>query len=148
MSDKQLDWRNNIIRDGFTQRAYIAEDERLHGELRFNYRPMLPEEVGTMDNFMAQYIREPVKVNCKICQVCAEKIIDWSEELDGKPLAISENSLRRLRPQLLTKLYNVISGSRPSDEDPLHSQHDDLDSGVAPLTALQEGTVMEQLGKS
>lgn len=143
---KDLSWTSNYIRDGFTQCGYIAPIDRLHGELRFSFRPMLPEEVAAMDMFRSNFEREPAKVIAKVTAVCASKLIAWSEVADGTPIPINEISIKRLRPQVLTKLFNIISGDRASDEDPTTIR--DMDQSPVTLESLMESSVSDQLGKS
>ena len=128
---KQLEWRSNYIRDGFTQAGYIAEVENLHGECRFNYRPMLPEESLKMDIFRGQFFNDGTKIVNEIATLLQPRIESWSESVDGEPLKITVVNLRRIRPQLLHKLYDVVSGNRASDTDPSRSEED-----VPPMSSI------------
>lgn len=140
---KTLDWSQNYIRDGFTQSGYIAAIERRHGALRFNFRPMLPEEVEEFDIFRNENILKPRQVTARLAKECASRITGWSEEVDGKPLQISVENLRRFRHTLLAKIYQVITGERASDEDPEVKNLDAEDEGFEPLSSTDP---IEQLG--
>ncbi len=143
---KLLTWEDNLIRDGFTQPAYIAGVDRMHGPCRFSFRPMLPEEVAELDLYVAQNFTEPRKAKARIAKECANRIVGWSEQVDGKELPITELNLRRLRPTLLTKIYDVISGSVPSDEDP--ELKDASDTPFVELSSLTESDIEGAMGKS
>ena len=101
----------NFIDDGYTQAGFIAAREGMHDDLRFTYRPMLPEEV---DKVQAVLEREDVAAShAAIRGVLLEKLKSWSDELP-----VTADSLRRLRPALWNRLYLIAAGRQPSDPDP------------------------------
>lgn len=118
MQEKTLDWSQNYIRDGFTQDGYIAPMERRHGELRFKFRPMLPEDFEEFDVFRNSNILKPKAVVSRLAKECSDRLVAWSEQVDGKDVPIGPDYVKRLRHTLLSKLFQVIAGERASDEDP------------------------------
>lgn len=114
---KELTWRSALIRDGFTQPGYIAEQQGLHGELRFAYRPMLPE---TLDNIEAHRRTKKGSDDTKVViAAVAERLVSWNScGSDGVADDITVENVRKLRWALLFRVYNIIAGSEPSDLDP------------------------------
>jgi len=141
---KRLNWSDNIIRDGFTQSGYIPEVEGLHGAIRFEFRPMLPEETEHFEGIRDRDgARDPKKVRAILGEEVAKRIVSWSEKIDSSPAEISGANVRKMRFTLQTKIYNIISGFSPTTHDPeLSTEWDDLQ----PLESITE-TVDEQLGK-
>lgn len=109
-------WRDNYIRDGFVQPGYLEEIEGLHGEIRFSYKPMIPEKADEIDR-QVKALRErgePSKASRLESKTIADQLTDWDLKV-----APSESACRRLRnPLLRTKLYLIVIGARPSDVDP------------------------------
>ncbi len=112
-------WKDPLIRDGFSQRAYISEREGLSGEIRFSYRPMLPESV---DETEAE--RRKVKGKSEthiVIKAILSRLVSW-DVVDPKtkqPTQISLDSVRRLRWGVLYSMYNIICGLEPTELDPL-----------------------------
>ena len=101
----------NFISDGYTETGFIAAVDGLHGELRFTFRPMLPEEV---DEVQAVLDQEHVARSHEIIRgVLVRHIKSWS---DGLP--VTADSLRTIRPSLWNRLYLIVSGRQASDPDP------------------------------
>ncbi len=67
----------NIIRDGYTRPGYIAAVERLHDELEFEYRPMLPSQVNKLDTSLTQ--TDGARDIRIIAAVLARQVQSWSE---------------------------------------------------------------------
>lgn len=134
MGERELDWSDPIIRDGFTQRGYIAAEEGLHPALRFTFRPMIPEDVERVEQARE---REPAaeKSRARTGAVIAKQLESWDVKFGDDNAPISEQTVRRMRLSLQTKLYNVITGFRATDIDPqwLKSLDSGVESDVAPL---------------
>lgn len=141
MSGSELSWEDPIVRDGFTQRGYIKAVEGLHGELRFTFRPMLPEDVEVLEAFRDRYgVTSPDKARAKIAIETFKRLAGWSVMADGKPLPLSEGNVRRMRMPLQSKLYHIVACLSATDIDPEWSD------GLEDLEPLLE-TAVEKLGK-
>ena len=119
-------WRQNIIRDGFTQDGFIAESEGLHGELRFKFRPMLPEEYELLELFRQSNPGDPRRVGAKEREEIASRLKAWSEvDNTNTSVPINADVLKMLRPELWYKLLAVVIGQRRTDDDPKSKGLDD-----------------------
>src|SRR6185312_3673249 len=110
----------NFISDGYTQPGYVQSAERLHGSLRFRYRPVLSEERGRLADAAAAttaagYLRQ-------IAALLAEKLVAWDlADSLGNPVETSAANVLRIQPELLLKLQQIVLGAAASDADPLWS---------------------------
>jgi hypothetical protein len=107
----------NIITDGYTRHGYIAVADGLHSGLRFQYRPMLPEEaavfVGETFERMA-----PKKRYALAAAAIADKVKEWDEQDEaGKPLPVTQENVRRLPWHLFNRLLNVVCGFGSNDAE-------------------------------
>lgn len=135
---KQLGWRDNRIRDGFTQSGYIKEEEGVHGELEFMFRPMIPEESHVSQSKTERLLRIHDKEHKAIQHMAkdlATRVTEWS---DDDPITV--DTLRRTRPALLWKLYRVVTGEDASD---IKDVADDDSDELPPLNDAPS----EMLGK-
>ena len=112
---------SGFISDGYTETGYIAEVQRLHPALRFEFRPFLPEERSRL---ITENERHPP---IKAAQNTAEKIADskngkiksWDLKDDkGEPVPVSADAFRRIKPALHGRLLGIVMGLDASDEDP------------------------------
>ena len=128
----------NFIDDGYTQAGFIAAREGMHDDLRFTYRPMLPEEV---DKVQAVLEREDVLAShAAIRGVLIDKLKDWSDKLP-----ITADSLRRLRPVLWNRIYLIVAGRQPSDPDPTATP-EQRDSWLADV--MESGKAGQTVGEA
>lgn len=109
------------IRDGYTRRGFISglnrDGQRLAGELRFTYRPMLPSQRSTMRRILDT--EKGAKLDAMFSAAIAEQLEDWSAIDDrGGAVAPSPQNVSRLPPFLYDRLYMVIAGLDPSDPEP------------------------------
>lgn len=107
----------NFINDGYTEAGYIAAVERMHGEMRFTYRPMLPEEVDEAQAVLDQ--NNVARSHGLIRGILVKRIIDWSSDLP-----VTVESLRTIRPVLWNRIYMIVAGRSPSDPDPKATPED------------------------
>lgn len=120
----------NIINDGYTRHGYLAAVERMHGDLRFTYRPMLPEETASLvgDSFI-QRNPVPQKRFAIMAAAIQGKLVEWSEtDEKGEAIKITIDAVRRMPWNLFHGLFNVISGVGSSDADPLESPTEETDA--------------------
>jgi hypothetical protein len=128
----------NVFRDGQTRRAYIAAVERLHDDLAFSYRPMLPEEVEITEAALTS--KEAKKAVEIIVAQVVRHVVEWSEVDDhDKPQPVSVRNVRHLPYQVLNKLYKIIAGLMPSDPLPDGAPKDDQDDYLADVLREAEG---------
>lgn len=147
MPKEYSDWRDGIIRDGFTRRAYLAESEGEHQELRFNYRPFLAEEVeeiaGRRDRYQAA--GEDVKARGEMIKAVNRSLTEWSLKLrNGESVELNLSNIRRLPLVLQTKIYNIVCGFMPTQIDPAWRDVGDEDEDALPPLEGVQG----ELGKS
>ncbi len=130
----------NIIRDGYTRKAYIEPVERLHEELRFDYRPMLGEEVETIEQAVGN-AESKAKGNLIACHSLAKQIQSWSEVDEiGEAVPVSAENVRRLQPTLRIVLYLIVSGARATDPIPSSTPNED-DAYITSLIEESEGNL-------
>lgn len=110
---KNLDY---IPHNQYTEPGYIAARPPAHRALRFKFVPMMGEQ---RDKINAAY-REGQGTYFRVgSREIAPFIKEWSLlNGAGKPVPISVDSIRRLKPMLLDKLIDIISGAGVSDIDP------------------------------
>lgn len=156
----------NLINDGYSRPGYIAAVDRdhsgrqtefLHGELAFEYRPMLPEEVEELTAAVdAAKPKESIRL---IAAEIARRLTSWSEtetvKEDGKesgkdvekPVQITFEAVRHLPYPLIYRLRNIITGTSASDLRPKATKEEQSDyvkglqlamTGKAPGQAMLE----------
>jgi hypothetical protein len=110
--------RADYFHDGYTQSAFIAAVPRLHGTLRFTYRPALVEE-------RSQLYDAAVKLNshlfdCHVARFLAQKLVDWDlVDAERQAVAPTAEAMLRMQPELFAKLNQIILGTAASDIDPM-----------------------------
>lgn len=126
----------NLIRDGFTEPAYLAAVPRMHAEIRFEFRPMLYRE--------REFFREKIaaggqtQVNAMAAAIAAH-VVHWDVLGEGgKAAAITVDNVSRLRPIAFAKMYDVIAGYLPSDIPPEANGPEAKDATAAELAAKLE----------
>jgi hypothetical protein len=103
--------------DGYTESGYIAAVPRLHGALRFAYRPALIEERSQLLDAAAR-LKAPL-YDRHLAVFVADKLISWDlEDAVGTEVPIAAESLLRTQPELFAKLHRIVLGARASDVDP------------------------------
>lgn len=110
--------RNIIpINDGYTRQGYIEAVPRLHDELVFEYRPMIPEEVEQLNAALDRTI--PVQTIHRVAAAVLKHLKSWSEvDEEGKPVPLSFDAIRRLPYPMLSNVRRIIEGTMPSDLRP------------------------------
>jgi len=109
--------RADYFHDGYTQRALIAAVPRLHGTLRFSYRPALIEERSQLYDVAGQLNAH--LFDCHVARFLAQKIVDWDlVDAQGQPVPASAEALLRMQPELFIKLNQIVLGVAASDIDP------------------------------
>lgn len=107
----------NVIDDKYTRDGYIAPVERLHDELVFRYRPMLPEFVEDLEQSIEK--KSPKDATLLVAKAVARQLIEWSElDASGKPLPFEFENVRRLPYLMLVRLRRIVTGQIASDLRP------------------------------
>jgi hypothetical protein len=109
-----------IFDDGYTEKGFIAQRDRLHPALRFEFRPCLAEERAL---FIRQNVnlgdKEQIARNTKLLK---EKLLSWDlKQRSGDTAPIQHDALRRVKPALLERLLGIVLGLDAPDEDPTKS---------------------------
>lgn len=111
---------SDFIDDGYTESFYVAAVPGLHGALGGQMRPLVPREVSRAIHHCQQHEDNPEQVDLLCARVIAEKLISWDlRDRHGRPIAISEANVLRMRASLMNKLWGIVLGTRASDQDPL-----------------------------
>lgn len=127
------------IRDGFTRRGFIKEIPGLHGELRFEYRPMLPEQRNAVRRLAGEAKGD--KGDLMLRTAIAEHLVDWSASDDaGKSVKADADGVRRLPPALYDRLYLIVSGMDASDPDPQATIEEESSYAATIRKAAEAGT--------
>lgn len=116
--------------DGYTQRAFIKGETRLHGELRLIFRPTTSiERVANQKAIRGMDLEAGEK---EACNRAAKKIVAWTlKTRKGQEVPISGDSLARLHPGLYSRVMNIVYHAIDGgDEDSVEgTKHDPLPSG-------------------
>jgi hypothetical protein len=129
------------IRDGFTRRSFIKEVPGLHGELRFSYRPMLPEQRNAVRRLVSG--EKGDKGDVLLRTAIAEHLVDWSAtDDDGRSVKIGPEGVRRLPPALYDRLYLIVSGMDASDPEPDASDEEETGYAAALRKAAETGAAV------
>ncbi len=97
--------------DGYTEQGYIEAKPGLHGEFRFEYRPMLVEQRSRILRTMSEMKDEEQDV--VIAKTMAERLVSWD---NPKPIAVERT--RRIQPVVFYQVWAIILGTSPSAMDP------------------------------
>lgn len=131
----------SVIYDGLTQKAFIAEVPRLHGELRFKFRPPTTE---TINRFIDGLKKQSLVALCKAeTEAMAAKVVEWSLlDMDGQPLPIKNATVAHLQPSLFNRLKDIVLyGREGGDADPAEEikelQDDTADAAEQGLNIAQ-----------
>ena len=106
---------SDFIDDGYTEKGHIDAETGIHGPLDFEYRPMIVSVQGRLlekkgsDDF--------TEACCKLLGSAKDgHLKDWSLVNSKKEkVAITPDNLKRVRPRLFDKLWQIIAGLRASD---------------------------------
>ena len=110
------------IEDGCNFKGYIESVPRLHGSMRFTYRPL-----GQLERVATQKKMEivtPSQGEKIAAETVRRRMIDWDVTHNDQPVRFETAEILRLQPMLYQKLYLIIFGQLPSDLDPMESESD------------------------
>ena len=145
-----INTQNNCIRpdsvchvpvdDGWTFRGFIEAVPNLNPDIRFTYRPCVPEERSDIVEKLAD---KPAKIQDQLlARALAARIKSWDIKGEsGEPAPITGDFVRRLQFPLFDRLTGiVIYGNRISDTDPQWTDDECRDKDEAELEAALTGT--------
>jgi len=106
----------NLIQAGYTEKGFVKAEKGIHGELRFEFRPVLVTDrsahVSAIDGMKADAFDR------KTAEVIEQHLISWDvTNAKGQPVPPTRINILRLKPRLFAKLYSIILGFEPSDID-------------------------------
>ncbi len=104
-----------LIRDGYTEHGYIREEERLYPALRFQFRPLTFAERDAVASSITG--KSPSESAEMFCKAVVAHVTKWDAVEDNKALPIDLETVRLMRPNLVDRLYNIISGRLCGDYD-------------------------------
>lgn len=103
---------DGMFTDGLAQNVVINARPKVHGAMRFSFRPMLPEDVEELEAARERSIGvDPKKVVQLMVDAVAKHLVKWSSD---RP--INADNVRRLRYRLLGQVYLIISGLGAADD--------------------------------
>jgi hypothetical protein len=106
------------IHDGYTMHGYITAVPRLHSSLRFTFRPILSQNRAVILRQIAS-ANDPRREESLAAQAIKAQLIDWNlTNHRGEPVPLEASHLLRVQPQLFSRLFRIVMGDEPSDEDP------------------------------
>ena len=115
------------IDDGYTRKGYIKPLDGFHEGLRFEYRPVTVVErsrilarVAACGGTKPEQIEKGVR---EASRCIVEKLTSWDlVNREGEAVKISEEGVSRLEPHLHGQLFDIITGTQPSDENPVDEE--------------------------
>lgn len=106
----------NFIGDGYTEKAYVAPRPGIHGSVSFAFRPMTHEQRSVVYTQVAKGGGDASKA---VVASVARFIVSWDLCWDdGKEAAVTAENVARLRPALIDRLHDIVSGYAAGDTDP------------------------------
>jgi len=128
----------NYFDDGYLQQGYVAAVPRLHGALRFTFRPTLVEERSHLVDAARQL--QSAAYDRHAAQFTAAKLVSWDlRDSAGDEVPFSAEALLRLQPELFVKLHRTVAGWLPSDVDPAWDDETRLPALDAEAAAVLAG---------
>lgn len=109
---------SSVIYDGLTEKAFIAAVPRLHGEMRFKFRPPTTERIN---RFLDGLKKNSLVAMCKAeAESMATNIVEWDlTDPDGKTLPIKTATVAALQPSLFKRVKEIVLyGADGGDLDP------------------------------
>lgn len=135
----------DYISDGYTESAYVKGEDRVHGEFRFEFRPMLIEERSLLFSEAVERLPEDAKLKKRAAAV-AVRIKSWSLlDAHGQAVGVDAGTLLRLKPPLFWRVLNIVMGLDPSDLDTAAGDADTLAAIDARLEASLAGKTVAEL---
>jgi hypothetical protein len=136
----------SYIHDGYTQEGYVTDVPRLHGALRFSFRPTLVEERSQLADLAARVRSQAY--DRYLATFIAEKLVSWDlQDNCGAGVPVAAESILRLQPELFGKLHGVVLGSQASDSDPCWPTEAESQLFEAETEAALTGRTIGEVGE-
>lgn len=137
----------NFIPDGYTESAFVRAIPNIHGDFRFEYRPMLVEERTPL--LAASNSMKPDAYDRKCAAELAKKLVSWDlADEKGNAVPISAANILRLKPKLWGRVFAIVAGLDAHDGDPGLSVEkkgpDDDDQYESALSGKPVGDVRQE----
>lgn len=135
----------DFIPDGYTESAYIKSEDRVHGEFRFTYRPMLVEERTILYSKAMEHLSDEAQLKKRAAAVVA-RIQSWSLlDAKGQAAPIKVETYLRLKAPLFWRVLNIVVGADAGDLDPEAEAADTLALIDQRIQAAVEGRGVAEL---
>lgn len=107
----------DYIPDGYTQRGFIKAQPGLHGDFRFEFRPMTVEDRAVV--FEKKLLERPQEEQDRMAaKAMTSRITSWGlVNADGGSVKVSTENLLRLKPALFRRLFDMVAGFDGGDPD-------------------------------
>jgi hypothetical protein len=114
-----------FIEDGYTAPGYLQGEPKMFPALRFTYRPMTPAERAAWWAFEERQDKNPdaqagadAKSKEKV-RLLSTHVLTWEATgKNGQAVPVDATWLPRLHATLHDRLFNVVLGIAPPDDDP------------------------------
>lgn len=114
----------DYIDDGYQEPGYIAAEEGLHGPLEFEFRPILAAQRDRANSLIQREQPQFDRFHEEAGKALAGAVKRWSiTDRSGNPVPITADTLKRIKPRLLDKLWVVCTGAMTSDARPGQAEH-------------------------
>jgi hypothetical protein len=116
-----------IIRDGYNETVFLKGRERIHEEITFDFRPMMPGVVRELTNGFSS---KPPRVQSSIMfEALSQHVVKWSlTEANGNPVTLSIENIQRLKNLLLDRMFDVITGYDGGDDPATATTAEEFDA--------------------
>ena len=132
------------IHDGYTINGYIAAEPRLYPAIRFVYRAMLNQNRSVIYRQIEQ-TADARKGESIAAAAIKSQLVSWDVvDHESKCIPIEVPHILRLQPILFQRLFRVITGSSPSDEDPDEQADEQAEDAEQSLQDALAGTTPEE----
>ncbi len=135
----------DFIPDGYTESAYIKGEDRVHGEFRFTYRPMLVEERALLYSDAVERLPEDAKLKKRAAAVVA-RIQSWSlRDAKEQTVPVRLETYLRFKAPLFWRVLNIVVGADAGDLDPEAETAETLAAIDQRIQAAIEGRSVAEL---
>jgi hypothetical protein len=132
------------IHDGYTLAGYIAAVPRLHPALRFVYRPMLTQNRSVVYRQIEQ-TNDARKEESIAAATIKSQLVSWDmTDHRGAGVPLEVPHILRSQPMMFQRLFRIVTGSGPSDEDPEAAADEQAEDAEQSLQDALAGAAPEE----
>jgi len=97
-----------FIPDGYTADCFIKGVANIYEDVRFRYRPVLPEAIRTlMHNYFDKTAQQQAEI---VNETLKRQLVEWDIcDHEGNPVAITVENLNHITKPLKDRLFNVVT---------------------------------------